>query len=515
MGTSVFDTATLTGTSVDAQRKSNAVGTVTYTVYTDSACSKNARSAGTVTVTNGVVPKSNSLTFPNAGTYYWQAVYSGDANNTAATSVCGSEILVVNQAKPSIATTLSATAPVAVGAQVHDRATLTGATATAGGTVTYTVYSDKTCQTWFAGAGTKTVTKGGVPNSSNVTFNTAGTYYWQAVYSGDANNAAATSACGSELLFVGKQTPAITTQTGGTVVIGSGARLKDNGDPDRRLQADRHDHLQALEDTPAARSSDTETVTINGDGIYAVPTGFDPRHGRHLVLGRELRRRPVQQVRSPRARPRSPWSSAPPPRQSPRHLRLPVRSTLGSGLKLTDSAISSGGYKPTGTITFKLYDATSPTNALRDTMTVTVHGDGDYTTPNGFTPDMVGTWHWIVTYASGDGNNLNATGTNDESVVVTAGTPAVTTTPGGTVVLGSGAKLTDTAHLTGGFNPTGTITFVLTNPNGKVMDTEGVAVNNGDGYYAAPGYVPDMAGTWHWDVTYSGDGNNQGHRHQR
>ena len=247
MGTSVFDTATLTGTSVDAQRKSNAGGTVTYTVYTDNACSKNAQSAGTVTVTNGVVPKSNSITFTNAGTYYWQAVYSGDANNTAATSVCGSEVLVVNQVSPTITTTLSATTPVAAGASVHDGATLTGATATAGGTVTYTVYSDKLCQTRFASAGTKTVNKGVVPNSSNVTFNTAGTYYWQAVYSGDGNNAGATSACGSELLFVGKQTPGITTQTGGTVVIGSGARLTDNGDPDGRLQPDRHDHLHTEE----------------------------------------------------------------------------------------------------------------------------------------------------------------------------------------------------------------------------------------------------------------------------
>ena len=35
-------------------------------------------------------------------------------------------------------------------------------------------------------------TAGAVPNSATVTFNTAGTYYWQAVYSGDANNNGAT-----------------------------------------------------------------------------------------------------------------------------------------------------------------------------------------------------------------------------------------------------------------------------------------------------------------------------------
>ena len=34
-----------------------------------------------------------------------------------------------------------------------------------------------------------------MPNSSTVTFNTAGTYYWQAVYSGDTNNNGASSPC--------------------------------------------------------------------------------------------------------------------------------------------------------------------------------------------------------------------------------------------------------------------------------------------------------------------------------
>ena len=40
---------------------------------------------------------------------------------------------------------------------------------------------------WEAGAA--------VPNSAGVTFPTPGTYYWHAAYSGDSNNAAATSAC--------------------------------------------------------------------------------------------------------------------------------------------------------------------------------------------------------------------------------------------------------------------------------------------------------------------------------
>jgi len=87
-GTAVSDTATLTGTNI-----STAGGTVGYTQYTNSTCTDGATSAGTKTVTNGVVPASDALT-PTAGTYYWQASYSGDASNNAVISGCD-EVLTV------------------------------------------------------------------------------------------------------------------------------------------------------------------------------------------------------------------------------------------------------------------------------------------------------------------------------------------------------------------------------------------------------------------------------------
>ena len=44
--------------------------------------------------------------------------------------------------------------------------------------------------------------------------------------------------------------------------------------------------------------------------------------------------------------------------------------------------------------------------------------------------------------------------------------PNINTVAGGTVVIGSGTKLTDVAVLAGGFNPTGTITFYCKTPVG-------------------------------------------------
>jgi len=49
---------------------------VTYSVFSDNACTTKVVDAGTVTVLNGMVQNSKDVTFNNPGTFYWQAVYS-------------------------------------------------------------------------------------------------------------------------------------------------------------------------------------------------------------------------------------------------------------------------------------------------------------------------------------------------------------------------------------------------------------------------------------------------------
>ncbi|HXQ62621.1 MAG TPA: hypothetical protein VN796_09825 [Acidimicrobiales bacterium] len=85
-GTGVTDQASLSGTN-----SANADGTVTYTVYSDSSCTVPVAGEGTVTVSNGSVPVSKTFTASGAGTYYWQASYSGDDINLPSTSTCTSE----------------------------------------------------------------------------------------------------------------------------------------------------------------------------------------------------------------------------------------------------------------------------------------------------------------------------------------------------------------------------------------------------------------------------------------
>ena len=74
------------------------------------------------------MPNSNTVTFNTAGNYYWQAVYSGDANNNGASSPCTAvtnEQLTVTKASPTIGTTLSA-GTIGVGGTAHDSSTFTG-----------------------------------------------------------------------------------------------------------------------------------------------------------------------------------------------------------------------------------------------------------------------------------------------------------------------------------------------------------------------------------------------------
>ena len=196
IGTVLNDSATVTGGS-------NPTGTVTFNLYgpNNATCSGTPIYSQTLALSGASATTAPGFTAVATGTYEWTAAYSGDSNNSSASSGCKSEEVVVGKNSPTIATTLSASS-VPAGTAVHDSATLTGATATAGGTVTYTVYTNSDCNAGTQSAGTVAVTNHAVPDSNPITFNSAGTWYWQAVYSGDANNSGAVSTCTEETLVV-------------------------------------------------------------------------------------------------------------------------------------------------------------------------------------------------------------------------------------------------------------------------------------------------------------------------
>jgi hypothetical protein len=118
-------------------------------------------------------------------------MYGGDSAHAGSTNTAFT--LIVSKIQPTIATTLSATA-IIVGGSVTDSATLTNFFQ-AGGTVRYNLFSGGTCTGTPTAISTFTVTNGVIPNSVAQTFSSAGTFSWNAVYSGDVSNFGSTSAC--------------------------------------------------------------------------------------------------------------------------------------------------------------------------------------------------------------------------------------------------------------------------------------------------------------------------------
>ena len=141
------------------------------------------------------------------------------------------------------------------------------------------------------------------------------------------------------------------------------------------------------------------------------------------------------------------------------------------GSPIHDTATLSGGLRPRGIIKFKVFGPTDPKcTAPVATSTVKVSGNGAYQSPD-FTPTTAETWLWVAIY-SGDRHNHSAgtaCGDRGEEVVVypppppPLGTPTLTTTSSQNVQAGS--AISDTAHLAGGMNPTGAITFTVYGPD--------------------------------------------------
>src|SRR5215213_1651154 len=186
------------------------------------------------------------------------------------------------------------------------------------------------------------------------------------------------------------------------------------------------------------------------------------------------------------------------------------------GGSISDSIVLSGGVSPTGTITLRVYgpdDATcSGTARFTDSIPVD-HGNGTYGSP-AHVIDVAGTYRFVASYG-GDGNNNAVSGAcNDanESVVVGKASPAIVTNASATVPVGD--QIHDTIVLSGGFNPTGTITLKAYGPNdascsGATLFTDTITVN-GNGTYNSPAHTINTPGTYRFVASYSGDGNNNG-----
>ena len=130
-------------------------------------------------------------------------------------------------------------------------------------------------------------------------------------------------------------------------------------------------------------------------------------------------------------------------------------------------------------------------------------------TSDTFPTTVAGTYEWMATY-NGDVNNAAVTSLcGDESVVLAQATPTIATTPsaGGQV----GISVSDTATLSGGFNPTGTVTFDLFGPGDATCGGDAVFTSTNTlsaGSATSDTFPTTVAGTYEWMAIYNGDVNN-------
>jgi len=218
--TAVTDQATLSGSNT-----ATAAGAVTYTVYSNASCTTVAADGGTVSVSGGTVPLSNPVSLGSTGTYYWQASYSGDAQNDASVSGCD-EIETV--ALPVPAPTLTAIAPTSGAGGGGSHVTLTGTNLSGASAVSFganaasfTVVSGTsitaTAPASTTGAGPVTVTVTTPGGTTSSTPSVANTFTYLAPTVTRVYPASGPAGGGSKVTISGTWFQGATTVTFGTV----------------------------------------------------------------------------------------------------------------------------------------------------------------------------------------------------------------------------------------------------------------------------------------------------------
>ncbi|MDX6275749.1 MAG: hypothetical protein QOJ92_2959 [Frankiales bacterium] len=191
-------------------------------------------------------------------------------------------------------------------------------------------------------------------------------------------------------------------------------------------------------------------------------------------------------------------------------------STLPNA-SITDKVTLSGATADaTGTITVKVYaDSACGTTAL-GTWTMTVSGNGDYTTAPAYAPASAGTYYWKASYG-GDVNNAPSSeacgalteSSHERSVVARAPTSLRTTATDAQLPTGT---ITDTVTLSGGTaTATGDITvgvYADSACDTAVLASWTIPASGMGPYTTSPSYTPTKAGTYYWLASYAGDANN-------
>jgi hypothetical protein len=451
---------------------------------------------------------SVSTTLPTgstvAGTYTWSVTYSGDAKNLSARDQGGAqEQTIISRAQPVLLTVVG----VAPDHSRLDVATLSGGYNPTGNIV-FTLN----------GPGGYSFTQN-VPVNGNGTYIAdspapvaPGVYTWTAIYDGDSNNLHTGDQGGvAEQFTIAQFQPTLTTRAGGyitittdPVVISDTAVLAGGFKPTGTM-------VFTLKGPDGFNY--TQTYTVNGNGSYQASTVLLPTAALGTYSWSVTYSGDVNNVA---ARDQGGEDEETDVGRQPSLITTASPAvTLGTTLvTISDTAVLTNGTNPTGTITFTLRLVSNLVFTTSDLVTGNGTYSASYTLPTA--GGVAGLYTWSTSY-NGDTSNLPAydQGGSVEQTWVYPAAPAIKTEASFVAKLtpncktGKPVTIYDTATLSGGYLPTGSILFTLTDPKGRVVSTQSVPVH-GDGAYKV-GYTitaKGLLGNYKWSAAYTGDANN-------
>ncbi|HLO30005.1 MAG TPA: Ig-like domain repeat protein, partial [Anaerolineales bacterium] len=523
LGTTVHDSATVSGTGFGTP-----TGSVTFTFYTaGDQCTGSSVAAGTVALASGVAHPSSDEGPLAAGSYSFQATYSGDGNYNGSTSPC--EPLTVGKANTSTVTTIhdathNAVTSVALGTTVHDSATVNGSGfGTPTGSVTFTFFttSDQ-CTGDSVAAGSITLDASGIAHPSDP-FGplAAGSYSFQATYSGDNNYNASTSDC--EPLTVNKAQLTITT----TVHDGDHNDITNQSVP---LGTSAHDNASVtgavagfpipaisftFNSNPIANGSTEagfEATSVSTSPLGAGSYNFNASVGSNAnYIGDTSDDEPFTVEKAD--------SSTSTTIHDADHNAV---TSVALGSTVHDSATVTGtafGF-PTGSVTFTFFTAgnqCSGASVAAGTVTLDASGVAHPSSDEG--PLAAGSYSFQATY-SGDDNYSESTSPCEPLTVSTANTSTSTEihdeTHAAVTSVALGTTVHDSATVSGsGFGtPTGSVTFTFYTASDQCTDDSvaaGTVTLDASGVaHPSDAFGPLAAGSYSFQATYSGDSNYEG-----
>ena len=490
-GTSVTFTATVTGANASSD-SSGPTGTVIfYDCPSGSSCTSPTSTLGTGTVGSNGQATLTTSTLP-VGNNYIEAVYSSSGTNgnyTGSTSSIITQVVTSGSIHTSTSLT-SAPNPSSFGFSVTFTATVSAASGTPGGTVTFYNCTTNTC-------GTKTSLGTGTLGSGKATYATSalpvGTTYVEAIYGASGNDAGSTSNVVSQVVNAISTSTSLTSAPNpssfGSSVTFTATVSAASGTPGGTVT-----FYNCTTNTCGTKTSLGTGTLGSGKATYAtsaLPVGTTYVEAIYGASGNDAgsTSNVVSQVVNAISTSTS-LTSAPNP------------SSFGSSVTFT-ATVSAASGTPGGTVTF--YNCTTNTCGTKTSLGTGTLGSGKATYATSALP--VGTTYVEAIYGA-SGNDAGSTSNVVSQVVNAISTSTSLTSAPNPSSFGFSVTFTATVSAASG-TPGGTVTFYncTTNTCGTKTSLGTGTLGSGKATYATSA-LP--VGTTYVEAIYGASGNDAG-----